>query len=182
MWCNGIAPTRNGGGTWSIPRWVHVGRQVADSICDCRLRPSRQEVLATALGTKLFPQVGHERIERSPDWGLNPGPSVYRNGARPLSYKGHGGEALPLQRRSDRWLSIERCLSLHLKSSVLQLVRLARVLLVRFCCYGQKGASCFSAACRCEVEGMWGQHGGRELRKPNFVICNQMPYRCAMGR
>jgi hypothetical protein len=37
------------------------------------------------------------------------------------------------------------------------------------------------AAVNSEVEGMWGQHGGRELRKPNFVICSQVPYRCAMG-
>jgi hypothetical protein len=28
---------------------------------------------------------------------------------------------------------------------------------------------------------MWGQHGGRKRRKPNFVICNQMPYRCAIS-
>ena len=86
-----------------IPRWVDVDGQVADSICGCRLRPSRQEALAIALGTKLVPQVGHERIERSPDWGLNPGTSVYRTDAPPLSYRRHGGEALPLQRRSDGW-------------------------------------------------------------------------------
>ena len=78
-------------------------------------------------------------------------------------------------------LSVERGPSLHLKWLVLQLVRLARVLLVGLCCYGREGASCFSGACRCWVEGMWGQHGGREARKPNFVICSQMPYRCAMG-
>jgi hypothetical protein len=60
-------------------------------------------------------------------------------------------------------LSVERGSSVHLKWLLLQLVWLARVLLVRLWWYGQEAASCFCAACSCELRGgghvgaAWGQ-------------------------
>ena len=57
------------------------------------LDPEREDTLGCALALRAY------RVDKSwrmsPHWGLNPGPSVYRTDALPLSYRGDKYRSVP---------------------------------------------------------------------------------------
>ena len=63
---------------------------------------------------------GITAIVKSPHWGLNPGPSVYKTDALPLSYRGHATVEFGKHREHQLW-KVWDCLRIALD----KLLRLA---------------------------------------------------------
>ena len=60
----------------------------------CRSKYVWQQASASACAVVRRQHILRQ-IAKSPHWGLNPGPSVYKTDALPLSYKGHVPNGLP---------------------------------------------------------------------------------------
>ena len=87
-WCSGITSASHAEGPGFKSQWVHFSRTSASWMPSLRLEAQGGERRS---GRRCGPPATPRAQGNSPHWGLNPGPSVYKTDALPLSYRGlHG--------------------------------------------------------------------------------------------